>query len=79
MTLKALYTAMTALSLVGAPTVAAAAPVRVATPLTQSAEEAADGSSALAGGGFIIAALAVVAIGIGIYIAADADDSPNSP
>ena len=75
--LKALYTAMTALSLVAAPTIAVAAPV--ATPLTQPATESVDGDNALAGGGFLIAALAVVAVGLGIYVVADSDDSPNSP
>lgn len=77
MKMKAFYTAMAALSLVAAPTIAAAAPI--ATPLTQPATESVDGDSALAGGGFLIAALAVVAIGLGIYAAADSDDSPNSP
>jgi len=77
MKLKSLYTAMAALSLVAAPSIAAAAPV--ATPLTQPATELIDGDNALAGGGFIIAAFAVVAIGLGVYVAADSDDSPNSP
>lgn len=77
MKLKCLYTAMAALSLVAAPTIAAAAPV--ATPLTQPAAETVDGDNALAGGGFLIAALAVVALGLGVYVAADSDDSPNSP
>jgi hypothetical protein len=75
--LKSLYTAVAALSLVAMPTIAAAAPV--ATPLTQPATESVDGDNALAGGGFIIAAFAVVAIGLGVYVAADSDDSPNSP
>jgi len=75
--LKALYTAMTALSLVAAPTIAAAAPI--ATPLTQPAAESVDGDNALAGGGFIVAALAVVAIGFGVFFAVDKDDKPNSP
>lgn len=77
MKLKSFYTAMAALSLVAAPSIAAAAPV--ATPLTQPATESVDGDNALAGGGFIIAAFAVVAIGLGVYVAADSDDSPNSP
>ncbi|MEG8033634.1 hypothetical protein QP179_19680 [Sphingomonas aurantiaca] len=68
---------MAALSLVAAPSIAAAAPV--ATPLTQPATESVDGDNALAGGGFIIAAFAVVAIGLGVYVAADSDDLPNSP
>ena len=78
---KAFYTALTAISLVTAPTVAAAAPI--ATPLTQQASESVDGDNALAGrsggAGFIIVALAVVFIGIGIYIAVDKKDRPNSP
>ncbi len=77
MKLKMLYTAMAALSLVAAPMIAAAAPI--GTPLTQPATESVDGDNALAGGGFLIAALAVVAIGVGVYVAADSDDSPNSP
>lgn len=77
MKLRSFYTAMAALSLVAAPSIAAAAPV--ATPLTQPATESVDGDNTLAGGGFIIAAFAVVAIGLGVYVAADSDDSPNSP
>lgn len=75
---KAFYTAVAGLSLIAAPTMAAAAPV--ATPLTQPARESVDGDNALAGGGFIIAILAVVAVGLGIYVAVDkSDDEPNSP
>lgn len=76
---KAFYTAMAAFSLVAAPTMAAAAPI--ATPLTQPASEQVSGDNALAGGGgFVVAALAVVFIGLGIYIAIDKnDDEPNSP
>ena len=77
MKLTVLYTDLAALSLVAAPTLAAAAPV--ATPLTQPATESVDGDNALSGGGFLIAALAVVAIGLGIYAAANSDDSANSP
>ncbi len=77
MKLRVLYSALTTLSLAAAPTIAAAAPV--ATPLTQPATESVDGDSALAGGGFLIAALAVVAIGLGLYVAINKDDSPNSP
>jgi hypothetical protein len=75
--MKAFYTAVAGLSLIAAPTMAAAAPV--ATPLTQPARESVDGDNALAGGGFIIAIFAVIAIGLGIYIAVDKDDEPNSP
>ena len=78
MKFKAFYTAVAALSLVGAPTIAAAAPI--ATPLTQPASESVDGDSALAGGGVLIALLAVAAVGAGIFVVADkSDDSPNSP
>lgn len=93
---KTFCTTMTALSLVAAPAIAAAAPVstaarapvasapvasaRVSTPLTQPAGETVDGDNALAGGGFIVAALAVVAVGLGLYVAVDKnDDTPNSP
>jgi len=75
---KAFNTAIAALSLVAAPTMAAAQPI--ATPLTQPASENVAGDNAFAGGGgFIILILAVVAVGLGIYAAADADDQPNSP
>lgn len=76
---KAIYTAMAALSLVTTPMLAAAAPAPVTTPLTQRAGASVEDDNALARGGFIIAALALIAVGIGIYIAADSDDSPNSP
>ena len=77
---KAFYTAVAAISLVTAPTMAAAAPVT--TPLTQQASETVDGDSALAGlpgGGLIIAVFAAVFVGLGIYIAVDKNDKPNSP
>ncbi|WP_294327217.1 hypothetical protein [uncultured Sphingomonas sp.] len=78
---KAFYTALAAFSLVTAPTIAAAAPI--ATPLTQPATETVDGENALAGGaGFIVLALAIVAIGLGVYVAVDSagDDAlPTSP
>ena len=77
MKFKGLYTAMTALSLVAAPTIAAAAPV--ATPLTQPATESVEGENALRGGGFIVAILAAAAIIVAIIIIADEDDEPNSP
>lgn len=80
--LKDIYTALTALSLVAVPTIAVAAPI--ATPLTRAATETVDGDSALAAGGFLIAGLSVVALGLGVYVASTADDSadedaPNSP
>ena len=77
MKLKGLYTAVTALSLVAAPTIAAAAPI--ATPLTQPATESVDGENALRGGGFIVAIIAVAAIVAAIIIIVDEDDEPNSP
>lgn len=94
---KTLYTALTALSLIATPTIAAAATASaapasasgstqalagrtpIATPLTRSGTDTAGSDSELAGGGFIIAALAALAVGVGIYIAADSDDSANSP
>lgn len=77
MKFKAFYSAVAALSLAGAPTIAAAAPI--ATPLTQPASESVDGDSALASGGILIAILAVAAVAAGIVVVADSDDSPNSP
>lgn len=75
---KAFSTALAALSLVAAPTIAAAAPV--ATPLTQPATESVDGDNALAGGGVLIALLAVAAIAAGVVVVAtENNDSPNSP
>lgn len=75
---KAFSTALAALSLVAAPTIAAAAPV--ATPLTQPATESVDGDNALAGGGIFIALLAVAAIAAGVVVVAtENDSSPNSP
>ncbi len=78
MKFKAFSTAFAALSLVAAPTIAAAAPV--ATPLTQPASESVDGDNALVGGGLIVALFAAVAVVVGIVIvASDDNDSPNSP
>lgn len=77
MKFKGLYTAVTALSLVAAPTIAAAAPV--ATPLTQPATESVDGDNALRGGGFIVAIIALAAVVAAIIIIVDEDDKPNSP
>lgn len=75
---KAFSTALAALSLVAAPTIAAAAPV--ATPLTQPAAESVDGDNALAGGGIFIALLAVAAIAAGVVVVStENSDSPNSP
>lgn len=75
---KGLYTAMTAFSLIAAPTMAAAAPV--ATPLTAPATETVKGDDALAGGtGIIIALLAVAAIAAGIAAAVSNHEHPNSP
>ena len=80
MKLKMFSTAVAALSLVAAPTMASAAQPVVATPLTQPAAETVDGDSALFGGGagFLVAALAIVLIGLGIYAATDGNDTPNS-
>lgn len=79
MKFKGLYTAMTALTLVAAPTLAAAAPI--ATPLTQPATEAVAGdNAAIEGSSFIVLFAAVAAIGLGVYVAVDKNDSePNSP
>jgi len=75
---KAINTALAALSLIAAPTIAVAQPI--ATPLTQPASESVSGDNALAGGaGFIVLIFAVIAVGLGIYVAVDSDDQPNSP
>ena len=75
---KAFLTAMTALSMVAAPTMAAAAPI--ATPLTQPASETVEGDSALAGGiGIFIAIFAVVAIGLGVAAGTSGDSTPDAP
>jgi hypothetical protein len=76
---KGIYAAVTALSLVAAPTLAAAAPI--ATPLTQPATESVEGENAFTGSAVIIAILAVAAVGAGIYVAVDNDDEdlPTSP
>lgn len=79
MKFKGLYTAMTAFSLIAAPTLAAAAPV--ATPLTQPATETVDGDNAVSGSSLLIALLAVAAVGAGIAAATSHsnDKSPNAP
>ena len=77
MKFKGLYTAMTALTLVAAPTLAAAAPI--ATPLTQPATETVSGdNAAVEGSSFVVLLAAVAAVGLGIYVAVDKNDSsPN--
>ena len=80
MKFKGLYAAMTALSLIAAPTMAAAQPI--ATPLTQPAKEVVKGDNALSADSSSLAVLflALAAIGAGIYIAVDKNDSsPASP
>lgn len=82
MKMKSFYTAMTALSMV----VASTASATVSTPLTQKAvapaSETVAGENAGIGGGtgFIVLILAIGAIGLGIWAAADAGSPrPNSP
>jgi hypothetical protein len=74
------FAALAATALVAAPVVAA--PVSPATGLSVSKSARAGSASAktekLAGGGIIVAILAVVAIGAGIYIVADSDDDADS-
>lgn len=79
MKFKGFYTAMTALSLIAAPTLAAAAPI--ATPLTQPATEKVNGDAALRGGStYIVLFFALAAIAAGIYAAVKNHNSrPNSP
>lgn len=80
MKFKAFYTAVTALSLVAAPTMATAA-APVATPLTQPASETVEGDNAAIARGtsFIVLALALIAIGLGIAAAVSGNSRPNSP
>jgi hypothetical protein len=72
--------ALAATTLVAAPVVAA--PATSATSLSVAKAARAGSASTkkneLAGGGFIVAILAVVAIGAGIYIVADSDDDADS-
>jgi len=78
---KGISAAVTALSLVAMPTLAAAAPV--ATPLTAPAVESVKGdNAALNGAGIGLSILAVAAAVAGIVAAASGgnnNDSPNSP
>jgi hypothetical protein len=78
--LKTFNTGLAALSLMVAPAMASAAKP-VVTPLTQPASETVGGDSELRGGGsgVIVAVLAVVLIGLAIYIAQRGGDRPNSP
>ena len=77
MKFKGLYTAITAASLLAVPTLASAAPI--ATPLTQPAAEKVSGdNAAVEGSGLIIALAAVAAVGLGIYVAVDKNDTKAS-
>lgn len=74
------FAALAATALVAAPV--AAAPINPAATLTV-AKSVRTGSASvknneLAGGGFIIAILAVVAVGVGIYIAVDSNGDADS-
>ncbi|WP_299650895.1 hypothetical protein [Sphingomonas bacterium] len=75
--------AVTALALVAAPTAAAAAPASAAARSTTSvvtpAEETVDGENALRGGGIFVALIAAIVVILGIIIAVNEDDEPNSP
>ncbi len=78
MKFKGLYTAMAAVSLIAAPTLAAAAPV--ATPLTQPATETVDGDNAFAGTALIILLLAAGAVAAGVAAGtSNTNDAPTSP
>jgi hypothetical protein len=62
------------------PVVAAPAPTAANLSVSKSVRTGAvsHGKSEIAGGGIIVAILAVVAIGAGIYILADSDDDADS-
>jgi uncharacterized membrane protein HdeD (DUF308 family) len=81
--LRGALSAVTALALVVTPTAAAAAPASAAARTTASvvapAEETVDGENALRGGGIFVALLAAIAVILGIIIAINEDDEPNSP
>lgn len=86
MVFKGLIAAAGAAALAVTPTLAAAqstaAVARAAAVQTAPAEENVDGESELFGrGGFIIPLIAVILVGLGIYIALDdeEDDLPASP
>jgi hypothetical protein len=78
--IKKYMAALAATALVAAPVVAAPAPASANLSVSKSVRTgAASGTkSELAGGGIIVAILAIVAIGAGIYIVADSDDDADS-
>ena len=83
MTLKNTFAAVAALSLVAAPTVAAAAPAKKLSVAGSVRANAAAGNASAqddAGAGtFIVPVLAVLAAGAGLYFALDKDnDRPSS-
>ncbi|RZL23004.1 MAG: hypothetical protein EOP64_08055 [Sphingomonas sp.] len=72
--------ALAATALVAAPVVAAPAPTTANLSVSKSVRTGAvsGAKNEIAGGGIIVAILAVVAIGAGIYILADSDDDADS-
>lgn len=74
------FAALAATALVAAPV--AAAPANPASSLSVAKSVRTGSTSAgkneLAGGGFIVAILAVVAVGLGIYVVADNDSDADS-
>jgi hypothetical protein len=77
---KTFLAASAASALIAAPV--AAAPANPAATLSVAKSVRTGSASAkkseLAGGGFIIAILAAVAVGVGIYVAVDSDDEADS-
>jgi hypothetical protein len=78
--IKKLLAVLAATTLVAAPVVAAPAPTAANLSVSKSVRTGAvsDAKSEIAGGGIIVAILAVVAIGAGIYIFVDSDDDADS-
>lgn len=74
------FAAVAAASMAVAPAMAAPANSAASLSVAKSvrAGTSAKKGEQLAGGGIIVAIIAVIAIGVGIYIVADEDDSPDS-
>ncbi len=72
--------ALAAASMIAMPTLAIAQPAASKLSVASSVRASADeGDENLAGGGLVIAALAVAAIVAGVVVASDGDDEPVSP
>jgi hypothetical protein len=78
MMISKILTTLAATALVAAPVAAAPVPAgNLSVAKAARSGSAAIKKNELAGGGFIIAILAVVAVGAGIYVAVDSDDDAS--